>query len=89
MTRVYGVNEAAAMFETVWGALSDTTMSAEVVLAELQAEREFLAEQRTELRTALSRLLRAVGSENFGRTGREMSSNLRYAIRQAEEALDD
>jgi hypothetical protein len=82
--RVFGRNEAAAMFETLYSALADTTTIAEVVVTDLLAERELLLEHRD----ALSKLLRAVGTENFNRTGkREMSTSLRAAIRQAEEVL--
>ena len=72
------------MFETIYNALDNTPTRAEVMVAELQDERELLLESRA----ALSTLLRAVGTENFSRTGRaEMSQSLRAAIRQAEQVL--
>jgi hypothetical protein len=83
-TRVFGDNEAAFLFERIFEALDGTTTTAEVVVADLQAERELLLKHRS----ALANLLRAVGVENFNRAGRrEMSVNLRAAIRQAEEVL--
>ena len=80
--RVFGQHEAEAMFDSISASLNG---SAESFLRELQTERELLLEHRS----ALSRLLHAVGAENFNRAGRgEMSTNLRAAIRQAEDALD-
>ena len=77
--RVFGQHEAAAIFDDLQGPGT--------VVAELQAERELLLA----CRTALSGLLRAVGSENFNRPARapEMSAGLRVAIRNAKEALAD
>lgn len=85
--RIFGKNEAAAMFESIYDAMArdHAGETAGRHAGELQIERELLLKSRS----ALSALLRAVGTENFNRAGGEMSTNLRAAIRQAEEALDD
>jgi hypothetical protein len=86
--RIFGHHESEAMFEAVYNALAVLGKAGESssnYVGEFQGERELLLSHRL----ALARLYDACQSENFNRTGnRDMSANLRAALRLAKEALD-